>query len=336
MISDSFFDFSPEKSLNIIDHKDEIRILEFSLNNQWLASGSWDKHIIIWKIIDNEGLKRIEKHKILNEHSSSITSLKFCEDNHYLISGSKDGMVKIWDINEEKSVFTLQHNNSKVFSIDIDPLKDYIVSAGEDRTIIIWKIIKDRNNNWIRIEKANFVKSDKGPKEKIHVVKINSRIPIFSSIGDENTIYLWDFPSGKLNYKLEGHRKMIYTMDFNPKFPYLISGGREKVIFLWNLETKEIIKKIPVKSSITYVKFSDDGKYFLTISLKKEIKIYDLWNLKILQKYKINEGTMLTVGISEDWSILAISPFKKQPISIQIIFNKKKKKRKNSQQYLIS
>ena len=323
MNSNTFFDFSSEKSLIIIDHKDEIRILEFSSNNQWLASGSWDNQIILWKILDNEGIKRIEKHKILTEHSSSITSLKFCEDNHYLISGSKDGTVKIWNIDEEKSLITLYHNESKIFSIDIDPKNKYIISAGEDRTIIIWKIIKDGDKNWVKIEKANIIKSDKGPKENIHVVKIHSHMPIFSTIGDENTIYLWDYPSGKLNSKLNGHRKMIYTTDFNPKFPYLISGGREKSIYIWNLETKKVIKKIQTDSSSTFVKFSDDGRFFLTVSLKKEIKIYDLRNQQILQKHKINEGSMLTVGISEDWSILAISPFKKQPTSINLIFSLK-------------
>ena len=214
---------------------------------------------------------------------------------------------------------------SKVFSIDTDPENDYILSTSEDRNISIWKIIKDRKKNWIKIEKAKIIKSDKGPKEKIHVIKINSRIPIFTSIGDENIIYLWDFPLGKLNYSLEGHQKIIYTIDFHPNLPYLISGGMEKNIFIWNLETKKVIKKIQTDSSTTFLKISNDGRFFLTVSLKNEIKIYDFSDQKILQKHKINDGIMLTVGISEDWSILAISPFKKQPTSIQIIFNREKK-----------
>jgi len=248
----------------------------------------------LWKILDVEGKISIKKHKILEEHRGSITSLKFCENNHYLISGSKDGTVKIWDINDEKYLFTLNHNDSKVFSIDIGPKNDYMLSTGEDRSIIIWKIIKDSNKNWIKIEKGIIIKFDKGPKEKIHVIKVNSHIPIMASIGNENIIYLLDFPSGKLNYRLEGHRKIIYTIDFHPKSPYLISGGMEKNIFIWNLETKKVIKKIPTDSSTTLIKFSDDGRFFLTVSLKNEIKIYNYSDQKILQKHKINEGTMLT------------------------------------------
>jgi WD40 repeat protein len=324
MNSNIFFDFSLEKSIKIIDHKDEIRVIEFSTNNKWFASGSWDNRVILWKIIDNEGTKIIQKQNILHEHSSSITSLKFSRDNRYLISGSKDGTVKIWDIYNEKYLFTLNHDDSKVFSIDMGPKNNYILSAGEDRDIFIWKIIKDRNKNWIKIEKAKIIKSDKYPKEKIHVIKVNSRIQIFASIGDENIIYLWDYPSGKLNYRLEGHRKIIYTFDFHPNLPYLISGGMEKNVFIWNLETKKVIKKIQTDSSTSILKFSDDGRFFLTVSLKNEIKIYDFNDQKILQKHKINEGSMLTAGISNDWSILAISPFKKQPISIRIIFNRKK------------
>ena len=316
----TFFDFSPENSLKIIDHKDEIRVFEFSSDNKWFASGSWDNLVILWKIFDIDGRKSIEKHKILNGHSSSITSLKFCEENHYILSGSKDGTIKIWEITSGKCIFTLSHNKSKVFSIDIGLKNDYILSAGEDRKIYIWKIIKDRNKNWIKIEKAKIIKSNKGPKENIHVIRINSHLPIFASAGDENIIYIWGFPSGNLNYRLEGHQKIIYTINFHPNLPILISGGKEKSIFIWNLETKTVIKKIPTDSSTSFLKFSDDGRFFLTVSLKNEIKIYDFSDQKILQKHKINEGTMLTVGISEDWSILAISPFKKTPISINIIF----------------
>ena len=134
-------------------------------------------------------------------------------------------------------------------------------------------------------------------------------------------IYLWDFPSGKINYLLEGHQKIIYTMDFHPTLPYLISGGKEKSLFIWNLETKKVIRKIQTNSSTTFLKFSDNGRFFLSVNLKNEIKIYDFDNQKILQNHKISEGTMLTVGISENWSILVISPFKRQPTSINIFFN---------------
>ncbi len=324
MNSNTFFDFSPGKSLKIIEHKDEIRVFEFSSDNKWFASGSWDNLVILWKISENNGTKVIQKQNILHGHSASITSLKFCEDNRYLISGSKDGTVKIWDIYNEKYIFTLHHHESRVFSIDIGTKNDYILSAGEDRKMIIWKIIKDRNKNWIKIEKAKIIRSKTGPKEKIHVIKVNSRISIFACIGDENIIYLWDFPSGNLISKLKGHQKIIYTIDFHPTLPFLISGGKDKSIFFWNLETKKIINRIQTESSISFLKFSNDGKFFLTVSLKNEIKIYDFSDQKILQKHKINEGTMLTAGISEDWSILAISPFKKQPTLIIIIFGEKR------------
>lgn len=325
MKTNTFFDFSLGKSLEIIEHKDEIRVFGFSSDNKWFASGSWDNLVILWKILDIEGKKSIEKHHILKGHSHGITSLKFCEEDRYIVSGSKDGTIKIWEIFSGKCIFTLNHKGSKVFSIDIAPKIDYILSAGEDRKIIVWKIIKDRNKNWIKIEEAKIIKSEMGPKEKIHVIKVNSHLPIFASAGDENIIYIWDFPTGKLKYMLEGHQKVIYTIDFHPSLPYLISGGKEKNIFIWNLETKKVIRKIQTDSSTIFIKFSDDGRFFLTISLKNEIKIYDFNDLKILQKHKINEGTMLTAGISEDWSILAISPFKKQPTTMLIIFNQNNK-----------
>ncbi|MHA1721089.1 MAG: WD40 repeat domain-containing protein, partial [Promethearchaeota archaeon] len=302
-------------------HKDEIRVFEISSNNRWLASGSWDRSVILWKIIDNEGKKSIKKYKSFKGHSDGITSLKFCEAGKYIASGSKDGTVKIWEILSGNCIFTLYHNNSKVFSFDLDPGNERILSAGEDHKIYIWRIIKDRKNNWIKIRNEKKVDVNNGPKEKIHVLKINPHLPIFATVGDENIIYLWDYPSGDLVSKLQFHKKIIYSIDFHPRLPYLISGGKEKKIFIWDLKTENVIKEIQSDSSTTFLKFNEDGNQFLTVSIKSDIIIYDFHQIQILQRQKILEGSMLTVGISKDWSILAINCFKQRPITINLLFS---------------
>lgn len=302
----SFFNFSSEKNCEIIGHDDQIRVIKFSANNKWMISGSWDNCIIIWKILDNQGNFSIIPHITLNKHSSSITSLKICPDSdlQYLISGSKDGTVKVWDPLITKTLFTLFHNNSKVFTVNIDNKCEFILSAGEDRNIYIWKITKDKDSKWKKIDNVRIVE---GHQESVHVLKICSFKHIFASIGNENLIYMWKFPTGEFIGNLRGHQKIIYTIDFHPSLPILISGGKEKKIYIWNFEEKTIIKQISTNAPITMLKFNQDGSSFLSVDQKKKITFFSTQTGTIIQEHSVHKGTMLTVGISDDWSIIAVA-----------------------------
>jgi WD40 repeat protein len=58
-----------------------------------LASGSYDKIIIIWS------LKTFKKIKKLEGHTSQVNSVCISPDNNRIVSGSFDRRIIIWDLN---------------------------------------------------------------------------------------------------------------------------------------------------------------------------------------------------------------------------------------------
>ena len=56
----------------------------FSRNEEYIASGSQDYTIVLWKVSSGERIKT------LSGHSSSVASVVFSGDGEYLASGSMD------------------------------------------------------------------------------------------------------------------------------------------------------------------------------------------------------------------------------------------------------
>ena len=66
----------------------------------YLASGSMDKTVKIWRLHGKSLVATFEGHK---KSVYSLLSIKH-KDMMLLASGSDDGEVKIWDLNEERCI----------------------------------------------------------------------------------------------------------------------------------------------------------------------------------------------------------------------------------------
>lgn len=118
------------------EHKSYIMSISISNDNKYIASGSDDKTIRIWNMLDYKQLK------ILIGHESSVESIAILQDNKYIISGSWDETIRIWDIENGKQLKILEEHSITTTPV-LEILQDnrYIVSGLLDGTIKIWKLI---------------------------------------------------------------------------------------------------------------------------------------------------------------------------------------------------
>lgn len=73
-------------------HNGRISALAFSLNGDFILSGSWDQQIILWET------KRGKRIKTFAGHAGLIYTLDFSGDDKSFVSASNDGTTRLWDI----------------------------------------------------------------------------------------------------------------------------------------------------------------------------------------------------------------------------------------------
>jgi len=115
-------------------HKDCIYSLAFSPDGKLVASGSYDKSLIIWDAQTGQELKT------LLDHIDAVFAVAFSPDGKLLTSASQDRTVKIWNVASGERLYTLSDALDGITSFAFSPSGEYLAAAGYDNSIHVWKI----------------------------------------------------------------------------------------------------------------------------------------------------------------------------------------------------
>ena len=108
-------------------HSRPVSSLAFSPNGEYLASGSLDETIILFRVPSGELIK------VFTGHSFCVNSVAFSCCGEYLASASNDCTIIIWRVSSGECIRTLTGNKSKVKSLAFLPNEEYLASGSWDR-----------------------------------------------------------------------------------------------------------------------------------------------------------------------------------------------------------
>jgi len=121
-------------------HQFSVNAVKYHPNGRHLLSGARDAHLNIWDIEQNYQLI-----KAIPAHNYAIYSIVFSPDNKYFATASRDKTLKIWDATDFEFLLRIDKEKYEGHINSVNKLlwssyNDYLLSTGDDRTILVWKI----------------------------------------------------------------------------------------------------------------------------------------------------------------------------------------------------
>uniref|UniRef100_A0A914XMR0 Small-subunit processome Utp12 domain-containing protein n=1 Tax=Plectus sambesii TaxID=2011161 RepID=A0A914XMR0_9BILA len=157
----------PNACLVFAGHKTGVNCLAFSKDGLTLASGGKDSTIILWDIVNESGLFR------LNGHKGSITHLQFAQNGKFLISSSKDTFIKFWNMSTQSCFFTLTDHRTEVYTFALLKNDSQLITGSAELELRLFQLV------WLQ----NGGKDDEGTTEVTEKVK---RLRTDSDVGSDD------------------------------------------------------------------------------------------------------------------------------------------------------
>ena len=233
-------------------------------------------------------------------HSDNVTSVAFSPDGKYALSGSEDKTLKLWEVKSAKEIRTFNGHSETVNSVAFSPDGRYALSGSEDKTLKLWGVSSGRE-----------VRTFTGHSELITSVAFSPDGRYALSGSYDETLKLWNVSSGREVRTFTGDSEPVSSVAFSPDGRYALSGSWDKTIKLWELASGEEIRTLEGKSSdgmcssvmdcwVNSVAFSPDGKYALSGSDDKTLKLWVVTSGREVRTFTRHSNRVNSVAFSPD------------------------------------
>jgi guanine nucleotide-binding protein subunit beta-2-like 1 protein len=181
---------------------------------------------------------------------------------------------------------------------------DSIVTASRDKTICIWNLTRESEQNY-----GVPRKSLTGHSHFIEDLALSSDGQFALTGSWDSTLRLWDLNLGVTTRRFVGHTKDVLSVAFSADNRQIVSGSRDKSIKLWNTlgECKYTIEEQGHTEWVSCVRFSPNTSNPTIVSggWDKLVKVWNLGNCKLKTNLVGHSYNVNSVTVSPDGSLCA-------------------------------
>ncbi|KAI9484764.1 small nuclear ribonucleoprotein 40kDa [Zychaea mexicana] len=187
-----------------------------------IVSGSDDGTIKLW---DSRAKDATQTY----QDKFQVTSVCFSDAGDMVYSGGLDNEIKVWDMRNKEVAYTLNGHMDTISGMALSPDGSSLLSNSMDNTVRIWDV-------------KPFAPADRCTQVlqgAPHGYEKNLITPCWSTDGTQvacgsadRTVVIWEANSGKILYKLPGHKGCVNDVDWHPKEPIVMSASTDKTMLL--------------------------------------------------------------------------------------------------------
>uniref|UniRef100_A0A3B3QBG2 Transducin beta like 1 X-linked n=1 Tax=Paramormyrops kingsleyae TaxID=1676925 RepID=A0A3B3QBG2_9TELE len=316
-------------------HESEVFICAWNPVSDHLASGSGDSTARIWNLSESScgGSTQLVLRHCIREggqdvpSNKDVTSLDWNSDGTLLATGSYDGFARIWT-KDGNLASTLGQHKGPIFALKWNKKGNSILSAGVDKTTIIWDAHTGEAKQQFPFHSApaldvdwqnNTTFASCSTDMCIHVCRLGSDRPLKTFQGHSVSpshhhtpllisspcchgisLEIWNMKHDLCVHDLQAHSKEIYTIKWSPTGPgtsnpnsniMLASASFDSTVRLWDVERGVCIHTLTKHQEPVYsVAFSPDGQFLASGSFDKCVHIWNTASGALVHSYRGTGG----------------------------------------------
>lgn len=246
----------------LMQHNDFLKSAHFSLNDQYVISGSADCTAAIW---DAHTGRRLSP---FIEHSSRVIDAMFIDDNS-IITATADSLF-IRFASTGKIISKTKIGNSATQFVALSPNSKMIAACDDNNEIYIWK---DLN---LELRPLHFAHGggQMGNYDELYY-------EMSREVEQPDTAWLKSSISGYVLggelFRILSHKSSVNSLSFSSDSKYLITNS-ENCVKVWDVNTGTLISdNMRHPWRLQYSNISSDGKFIASVSNDDENSFLTIW-----------------------------------------------------------
>ncbi|KAG8905753.1 hypothetical protein FRB99_008326 [Tulasnella sp. 403] len=196
-------------------HKSAIVDVQWSLISPSLYTVGADGNLCISNLTTGQRVKRVKAHRgVINALDRIVTS-----GTELLATGGDDGYLRIWDVGSDGQAEDVKEPTQE-WHIG-HPVTALCWSA--DGAQVIYRQLHGAPAGFENVlSRAAWSKYDGGKRVAVG--------------GADRCVTVWDVESGRILYKLPGHKGTVTCVEFHPKEPIVLTGSKDGILLLGEID----------------------------------------------------------------------------------------------------
>jgi WD40 repeat protein len=282
-------------------HTSPSTVLRWAPNGIYLASGSADRSVHVWRIVKRIGTPM----GTLLGHTAEILGLAWAPDSRFLASVAADATVRVWEFagsgqaRTEARTAWWAHEGSTA-AIDWAPDGTRLATGGSDRTIRLWSPEGTAQAAWPAHSRGGVLALAWSPDGRY-----------LASGGADHTVHMWDAQTGSPAMRIDAMFDEVRRIAWSPDGEMLAFAGgkRETTASLWHLPTQRHLATVSGHArEITGLFWGQQGSWLATASADATVRLWrtDTRIGEPLGRSLPLPGTPLAAGAYMEASLLAL------------------------------
>ena len=242
-------------------------------------------HVFSWP-----GLKR---QRTIKTAAPNLHCIAFSPNGKQLAVGggnpSEDGSVEIFSWPAAKSLVTFQGHDDSVRSI-VWQNNTQLLSSSIDRQIKLWDLGK----------KDKAILTLKGHSRSVDAICLLKEGKTLVSAGIDQSLRVWNLPSGELRRSLNQHTKPVSALALRPAeggLPMVASAASDRTIRFWQPTIGRMVRYIRLDVEPLDIAWLSNGTQVVAACVDGRIRVIDADEVKVTQTLPAINGWAYTLAV---------------------------------------